>query len=82
MAQIKHTYLSRDGKEFATELEADGRDKFLDMQDSIEAYCAAANLHKAQAGLMRKHLPGYAAFVETGKIEAGMVEAGPVDVEA
>ena len=74
MAKIKQTFLSRDDKEFATALEADGRDKFLDMQDSIEAYIVAAKLQKAQAGLMRKHLPGYQAFLETGKAEAA--EAG------
>lgn len=63
MAIAKVKYYSKDGKGFDTELEADARDKFLEMQPSIEAYIVAAGLKKAQAGLMRKHLSGFSAFL-------------------
>jgi hypothetical protein len=63
MAIAKTRYYSKDNKGYDTELEADARDRFLEMQGSIEAYIVAAGLKKAQAGLMRKHLSGFSAFL-------------------
>lgn len=68
MAQAKVTYLSKDNKEFDTELQADARDKFLEVEPQIEAYITAAGLAKAQAGLMRKHIAGFLVFQEKGVV--------------
>ncbi len=68
MAKIKQVYVSRDGKEFESEVEADAHERSLDMQENIEKYIVASGLQKAQAGLMRKHLPAFATFVETGYV--------------
>jgi hypothetical protein len=68
MAKAKVTYLSQDGKEFETELQADARDKFLEVAPQIEAYIVAAGLAKAQAGLMRKHIAGFLVFQEKGVV--------------
>lgn len=74
MAQQKITFISADGKEFKTELEANARDEFLKVEKDVEAYIVAAGLAKAQAGLMRKHIPGYLVFKAQGVVVAA--EAG------
>ena len=76
--QAPTRYLSNDAKEFATEAEADARNMFLKVQDSIDAYIAESRLEKAQAGLMRKHIPGYLAFAERGAVELAASATGDV----
>lgn len=78
MAQTKTTYLSTDGKEFKTELEADARDMYLKLQGGVEAYIVAAGLDKAPAGMLRKHIPGYISFCKTGGVS---VDGTPPEAE-
>lgn len=64
MAKIKQVFLSDDGKEFDTEAAADAHNMSLQVGNHVEAYIQANGITKAQAGLFRKHLPGYLAFRE------------------
>lgn len=65
MAQSKQIFLSNDGKEFATEHEADAHDAARAMEATIDAYCVSAGLEKAQRGLLRKHIAGFTVFAKT-----------------
>lgn len=65
MAKLKQTFVADDGKEFATEAEADGHNKTLQEAAAIDAYCEAVGLQKAQRGLLMKHIGGFLAFRET-----------------
>ena len=82
MAKTKQVYISNDGKEFDTELEADARDQFLMMENQIEGYIVAAGLKKAQAGLMRKHLAGFAAYIAGGEVPVATEGEGEAETEA
>ena len=64
MAKIKQTFQSEDGKEFATELEADAHDRLKKEEPTIAAYCEQVGLQKAQLGLLKKHIPGFLIFAE------------------
>lgn len=76
MAKIKQLYLALDGTEFDVEADADAHDAFLAAENSIEAYITHADLKKAQAGLMRRHLSGYIAFQEQEDYQNLIMEAG------
>lgn len=64
MAKQISKFLSNDGTEFATEHEANAHDESLAAANSIEAYFKRAGYEKAQAGLLRKAIPGYLAFLK------------------
>jgi hypothetical protein len=70
MAKIKQTFQAEDGKEFATELEADAHDRGKKEETAIVAYCEAVGLQKAQLGLLRKHIPGFLIFAEKRAAQA------------
>ena len=58
------SYKTSDGKVFNTEIEAAGHEKFLSVQPQVEAYIAASGASKVVAGLLRKQIPGFLAFIE------------------
>ena len=62
MATAVTKFKSQDGKEFDTELEADGHDASLANAGVIEAFITAAGVKKAQAGALRNQLPKFLAF--------------------
>lgn len=62
MAKIKNVFIANDNTDHATEQGADAHDQYLAKAGNIEAYIQEVGLEKAQAGLMRKHLPQYLAF--------------------
>lgn len=64
--EISQLYKTRDGKTFDNKIEAEGHERGLDMAVSIGTYLEAigANPKKALAGTLRKHLAGYAAFID------------------
>lgn len=68
MAKTKTIYVAGDGKEFEDEAACDSHDMYLAQQAKIEKYITLSNLHKAQAGLMRKRLASFMSFLETGKV--------------
>lgn len=70
MATLISKYSAIDGTEFSTEHEADAHTKSIVSGNSVEAYIRAANQTKAQAGLLRKHVPAYLAFIESDAAEA------------
>lgn len=69
MAKQKITFLSNDNTEFDTEAGADAHNAFLDNEGVIEAYIEFADLRKAQAGLMRRHLSGFQAFLNHPELQ-------------
>lgn len=83
MAQLKQTYLAKDGKEFKTSIEADGHDRAVEMKGKIDEYCKAVGikLDKSQAGFLRKHLPGFAVFMESGVVLEESKETGAESAE-
>lgn len=64
MAKTKTTFLADDGKEFATELEADAHNKYNAIEHRIEDFIDETKQPKATAGLLRRLLPQYLVFVE------------------
>lgn len=60
--EVVTSYKTSDGKVFKTEIEAAGHEKYLEIKPVVEAFIEKAGLQKAQAGLMRKHLPAFVAF--------------------
>jgi hypothetical protein len=62
MAKLISAYQSADGKEFATELEADAHDLSLSMAANIAAYIEVTGLKKAEATRASKYISGFAAF--------------------
>lgn len=81
MAKQKITFLSNDNTEFDTEAGADAHNAFLDNEGVIEAYIDFADLRKAQAGLMRRHLSGFQAFLNNPELQV-LIDAAVVRVEA
>lgn len=81
MAKQKITFLSNDNTEFDTEAGADAHNAFLDNEGVIEAYIEFADLRKAQAGLMRRHLSGFQAFQNHPDLQE-LIEAAVVRIEA
>jgi len=75
MAQIKQIFVADDGKEFATEAAADAHNMALQVGNHVEAYIQANGITKAQAGLFRKHLPGYLAFRESNPDASAAIPA-------
>lgn len=75
MAHQKIVYTASDGKEFPTEAEADVHEATLEMSKDVEAYIESAKLAKPQAGLMRKHLPAYFAFIARNQAQPLHAEA-------
>jgi hypothetical protein len=64
MSRIKIKHLSNDGKEFDTELERDTYEKSIELEYQVEAYISHIGVRHAQSGLLRKHLPGFVAFMD------------------
>jgi hypothetical protein len=62
MATPVTKFMTSDGKEFDTELEADGHEAGLKHAKLIEAYIAKSGALKAGAGMLRNHLPQFIAF--------------------
>jgi hypothetical protein len=58
-------FTTSDGKDFKDEVEANAHEKGLSESKSIEAYVEANKLIKAGAGMARKHIAGYLAFMDT-----------------
>lgn len=64
MATAVTKFKSQDGKEFDTELEADGHDASLVHAGMIEAYITNSGAQKAAAGMLRNQLPRFLAFMK------------------
>lgn len=62
MATAVTKFKSKDGKEFDTELEADGHDASLANAGVIEAFIVASKAGKAAAGFLRNNLPKFLVF--------------------
>ena len=58
-------YITTDGKEFKSEMDARGHDTALKISSVVEGYIAEAGMKhkKAQAGLLRKHLPAFIGWM-------------------
>lgn len=56
-------FLSNDGKEFDSALEADAHDLALIQADSVNAYIKEAGLAAAEGTRAKRYISGYAAFV-------------------
>ena len=70
MAKEIVSFAAGDGKVFPTAAEADAHDAEVEMAKDVETYIVEANLVKAQAGFLRKHLPAYFAFVASRQPQA------------
>lgn len=66
MAKEQTKYIADDGTAFDTLEEAEHHDAVVQDLKKVEDYISAAGLEKAQAGLMRKHLPQWLAFLNNG----------------
>lgn len=62
--KTKTIYVHDDGKEFGSEHELRAYDKTKAMADDINAFIAEFNLSKPMAGMLRKQIPAYTAWVE------------------
>jgi len=85
MAKTLTKYLAEDGTEFDNEVDADAHDAALAESKQFDDYIAAAGLEKAQAGLMRKHLPQFLAFINDGippAVEPKLTEAEKAEKKA
>jgi len=74
MVTAVQRFAARDGQVFDTAEAANAYEQRLDAIASIEAYVARAELRKASAGLVRKHL---AAYVEFSALPRDVPDAGP-----
>lgn len=64
MAKTKTIYVAADGKEFESEQDCNAHEIGLRLQVRIEDYISTAGLVKANAGFLRRHIPGFIAFSE------------------
>lgn len=80
MAKQKVLFLADDNTEFDTEQAADAHNAFLEAEFTIEAYIDYAELVRAQAGLMRRHLAAYTAFLKIDDLDQ-RIEAAQYRVE-
>jgi hypothetical protein len=62
MATTKTIYVAADGKEFDTEQDCNAHEVGLRLQVRIDEYIESAGLVKANAGFLRRHIPGFIAF--------------------
>ncbi len=65
MATAIQKFVTEDGKEFASQIEAEGHEMSLKTKEGVEAFIAAAGYKKVQAGMARKMVPAFLAFQAT-----------------
>jgi hypothetical protein len=71
MARAITKFAANDGTEFNTEAEALAHDAREAVKAKVEEYVAAAKVHKTHAGYLRRVLPDYMAWIETGVTTLG-----------
>lgn len=64
MAKTKQIFVADDGTEFETEMEANAYELSLSMAAKIDEYIESTGVGKGPAGLLRKHLPAFTAFLQ------------------
>jgi len=64
MATAVTKFIANDGTEFDNESAANTHDQSLLAGNSIEAFMSIEGITKAQAGLLRKCIPAYLAFLQ------------------
>lgn len=62
MATAIQKFVTADGKEFATQLEAEGHEMSVKTKEEVEAFVVASGLTKIQAGVARKAIPAFLAY--------------------
>ena len=67
MATAIQKFVTADGKEFSTQLEAEGHEMALQTREVVEGFIAAAGYKKVQAGMARKMIPAFLAFQNGAK---------------
>lgn len=69
MATAVQKFVTADGKEFASLIEAEGHEMALQTKEIVEAFIVAAQYKPVRAGVARKVIPAFLAYQAGQKAE-------------